>query len=287
MLNIPAATFTMGSDNDEGYLADGEGPAHLVTLPAYRISPTAVSNAEFASFIAATGYRTAAEGIGWSFVFAGFLSADFPETRAVADARWWRQVHEADWAHPEGPHSDISARLDHPVVHVSWYDAQAYCAWSSTRLPTEAEWERAARGGLENKRYPWGDERTPGGIHRCNVWQGSFPTSNTAEDGYHGAAPVDAFEPNALGLYNAVGNVWEWCADPFDRTHHARVASDSPPNSELSPSREGQNSELRVIKGGSYLCHDSYCYRYRVAARSANTAESSTGHLGFRVAANA
>jgi formylglycine-generating enzyme required for sulfatase activity len=171
-------------------------------------------------------------------------------------------VHGATWRAPEGPGSDLDGRLDHPVVHVSWHDAVAYCAWSGKRLLTEAEWEYAARGGLVQKRYPWGDELTPGGRHMCNIWQGQFPVRNTAEDGYRGTAPVDAFEPNGFGLYNVSGNVWEWCADPW-------------------------GGDGRVMRGGSYMCHDSYCNRYRVAARTRNTADSSGGNLGFRCARDA
>jgi formylglycine-generating enzyme required for sulfatase activity len=191
------------------------------------------------------------------------LPDDFPPTRAVATAPWWRQVHGADWAHPEGPQSSARDRLGHPVVHVSHADALAYCAWAGLRLPTEAEWEYAARGGLVQKRYPWGDELTPGGEHRANIWQGTFPEHNTLEDGYLGTAPVDAFAPNGYGLHNTSGNVWERCADEFAPT-----------------------PGTFVMRGGSYLCHDSYCNRYRVAARTGDTPDSSSGNVGFRCAAD-
>ena len=262
LVEVPAATFLMGTEVADGFPADGEGPVRPVTLGAYRIAAHAVSVREFACFVAATGHVTSAGRYGWSFVFGGLLPDDFPDTRGVAQAPWWRQVYGADWAHPEGPRSDVAGRLDHPVVHVSWFDAMAYCDWAGVRLPTEAEWERAARGGLEQARYPWGDELTPGGRHRCNIWQGDFPVRNTLDDGYLGTAPVDAFEPNGLGLYNVAGNVWEWCADWFDPG----------------------TRQARVMRGGSYLCHASYCNRYRVAARSSSTPESSTGNMGFRVA---
>jgi formylglycine-generating enzyme required for sulfatase activity len=185
-------------------------------------------------------------------------------------------VFGADWAHPEGPQSTISGRLHHPVVQVSWLDAVAFCGWAGVRLPTEAEWEMAARGGLEQARFPWGDELEPGGVHRCNVWQGTFPSDNTCDDGYLGTAPVDAFEPNGFGLHNVAGNVWEWCADWFDPT----VGTTGPDVDPTGP----PTGDQRVIRGGSYLCHASYCTRYRVAARSANSPDSSTGNMGFRVA---
>ncbi len=168
-----------------------------------------------------TGWRTEAESYGWSFVFGGLLPDDFPPTRGVQAAPWWRQVEGADWRRPEGPGSDTAGRSDHPVVHVSWNDAQAFCAWSGTRLPTEAEWEVAARGGLEGQAFPWGDQLEPGGVHRMNTFQGEFPGGNTGDDGYLGTAPVDAFEPNGYGLYNMTGNVWEWCHDWLDVTYYA------------------------------------------------------------------
>ena len=276
LLHLPGGAFLMGTDDDIGYASDGEGPVRRVALSPFWIDPHAVSNERFAAFIDATGYLTDAERYGWSFVFAGFLPDDYPETRAVAAAPWWRQVEGADWRHPEGPQSGIGDRAGHPVVHVSWFDAVSYCSWAGLRLPTEAEWEYAARGGLEQRRYPWGDDLTPGGEHRCNIWQGAFPSSNTLEDGYFGTAPVDAFPPNGYGLYNMTGNAWEWCADWFSPRFHVTGPRTNP----IGPP-EGTH---RVIRGGSYLCHESYCNRYRVAARSANTPDSSTGNTGFRCA---
>lgn len=273
---LPGGQFLMGTDDPIGYPADGEGPIREITLRPFMIDPYAVTNDLFAEFVSATAYRTDGERYGWSFVFAGLLPDDFPETRASASAPWWRQVEGADWLHPEGPQSDISGRGDHPVVHVSWQDASSYCAWAGVRLPTEAEWEYAARGRLEGKRYPWGDELTPGGEHRCNVWQGEFPPRNTCEDGYYGTAPVDSYLPNGFGLYNMSGNAWEWCSDWFSPTFHVMGPRTDP----LGP----ESGTHRVIRGGSYLCHESYCFRYRVAARSANTPDSSTGNTGFRCA---
>jgi formylglycine-generating enzyme required for sulfatase activity len=275
MVGLDGGEFLMGTDDRYGFQADGEGPIRRIRLRPFRISSVAVTNARFGEFAEATGHVTVAERDGWSFVFAGLLPDDFPPTRGVAQTPWWRQVHGADWRHPEGPHSTASDRPDHPVVHVAWTDAMAYCAWAGVRLPTEAEWEYAARGGLEQARFAWGDELTPGGEHRCNIWQGSFPGSNTLADGYLGTAPVDAYQPNGFGLFNVAGNVWEWCSDWYHASFHATGPREDPPGPPAG--------QAKVIRGGSYLCHRSYCNRYRVAARSSNTPDSSTGNMGFRV----
>jgi formylglycine-generating enzyme required for sulfatase activity len=273
MVRLEGGAVLLGAEDGEGYPADGEGPVREVRLRPFWIDAVAVTNARFASFVGATGHVTDAERYGWSFVFGGLLPDDFPDTAGVAQTPWWRQVFGASWRTPEGPQSDIASRMDHPVVHVSWNDAMAYCAWAGARLPTEAEWEYAARGGLESKRYPWGDELTPGGDHMCNIWQGAFPSHNTLDDGYLGTAPVDAFSANGFGLRNMAGNAWEWCGDWFHRSFHAGDNPTGPPA-----------GEAKVIRGGSYLCHHSYCNRYRVAARSSNTPDSTTGHMGFRIA---
>ena len=273
LARVPAGVFTMGSVDHLAYPGDGEGPLRSVELSAFEIDIHAVSNEDFAAFVADTGYRTESEELGWSFVFAGLLPDDYPPTRAADDAPWWRQVEGASWRSPEGPGSNITQRLDHPVVHVSWNDASAYARWTGKLLPTEAQWERAARGGLESQPYPWGDQLTPDGAHRMNVWQGVFPTENSRDDGWFGTCTVDSYAPNGFGLYNTTGNVWEWCRDWFDVFHDA-----SPPADPTGP-RDG---ELKVLKGGSFLCHESYCLRYRTAARQGLTADSATSNTGFR-----
>jgi formylglycine-generating enzyme len=274
MRSLPGGRFSMGTDGPWAYEGDGEGPVHEVEVAPFAIDATAVSNAEFAAFVRETHHVTDAERYEWSFVFAGLLPDDFEETRSVAEAPWWRQVYGANWKHPEGPQSDTAGRDDHPVVHVSWHDARAYAAWAGKRLATEAEWEYAARGGLERKLFPWGNDLEPDGEHRMNVWQGRFPTENTQADGYIGTAPVTAFPTNGHGLHNMTGNVWEWCADWYDAGYY-KV---SPCANPTGPA----DGTHRVMRGGSYLCHASYCRRYRVGARSANEPESSTGNLGFR-----
>jgi sulfatase modifying factor 1 len=273
---LEGGEFMMGTDFAEGYPRDGEGPVHRVRLGPFGIDPHAVTNDRFAAFADATSHVTDAERYGWSFVFGGLLPDDFEDTRGVAESPWWRQVHAADWRHPEGPQSDLGGRGDHPVVHVSWNDAQAYCGWSGTRLPTEAEWEYAARGGLEGARFPWGDELRPGRRWPLNIWQGRFPTHNTMEDGFATTAPVKSYRPNGHGLWQMAGNVWEWCADRFSPQAYQEAAPIDPVGPAVG--------EARVMRGGSYLCHESYCYRYRVAARSSNTPDSSSGNLGFRCA---
>jgi formylglycine-generating enzyme len=277
MIYLDGSTFLMGS-NDSTFPLDGEGPVREVTLSPFWIDPFAVTNEQFATFIEATQYKTEAETFGWSFVFYGFLPEDFPPTQGVASAPWWRSVEGAYWKHPEGPQSSLGKRMNHPVVHISWNDAVAYAAWAGKRLPTEAEWEYAARGGLEQKLYPWGDRLTPNKQHRCNIWQGTFPTNNTCKDGFAGTASVNAFLPNDYGLYNMTGNVWEWCSDWWSANHETTIRQDP---------RGPEHGTAKVTKGGSYLCHASYCNRYRVAARTHNTPDSSTGHMGFRLVRDA
>lgn len=226
-----------------------------------------------------TGYKTVAEIEGWSYVFHLFLDDLANHPNFAAGTPWWRQVVGAYWAAPEGPNSNIGGRENHPVTHVSWIDAQAYCAWADARLLTEAEWEKAARGGLTHKKYPWGNELSPNGEHRCNIWHGRFPTINTGDDGYVGTAPANAYQPNKFDLYNMTGNIWEWCADWFSRPD---PASRLPPRDPVGP----QEGNVKILRGGSYLCHDSYCIRYHVHSRSRNTPDSSSGNTGFRIAAD-
>jgi formylglycine-generating enzyme required for sulfatase activity len=275
---LPGGEFLMGNERDYGFAADGEGPVHPVTLAPFWIDACAVTNDQFNDFVNATRYKTEAEEFGWSFVFIGHLTptqADRAVRLVVQGSEWWCRMDGATWRHPEGPGSNIKQRWTHPVVQVSWRDATAYAAWAGKRLPTEAEWEFAARGGLSHgNRFPWGDELEPAGQHRMNVWQGEFPTRNTEADGFYGPAPAKSFKPNAYGLYQMTGNVWEWCWDWFDAGYYRG----SPPMNPMGP----EAGERRVMRGGSYLCHASYCNRYRVDARSSNTPDSATTNLGFR-----
>lgn len=273
MAYIPGGQFLMGTNSEEGYKIDKEGPVRQVTVPAFYMDIYPVTNQEFNEFVNATGYKTEAEQYGWTFVFHLLVSKEtfHKTTQKVLETPWWLVVEGAYWKHPEGPDSNVDERMDHPAVHISWNDANAYCTWAGKRLPTEDEWEFAARGGLEQKTYAWGNELTPGGNHYCNIWQGEFPKENTAEDGFIGTAPVKTYPENDYGLYQVAGNVWEWCANPYDKD----AKQTNPAN--LS----------RAMRGGSYLCHQSYCNRYRVAARTSNTPDSSTGNLGFRCVVDA
>ena len=257
---IPVGEFIMGNDGPDAVAGDNEGPTRCIQLGAYRIAATVVTNAEFAVFVRATRYVTEAEKFGSSFVF--YLQMPGTARRnvrhVVSGLPWWVPVPHASWQRPNGPLSDVQTRPGHPVVHVSWNDATAYCQWAGTLLPNEAQWERAARGGLEGRRYAWGDELLgANGIPLCNVFRGQFP--NAPETGWQ-PAPIDADagERNGFGLFNVCGNVWEWCMDPLD-------------------------GDRRPLRGGSFLCHDSYCNRYRVAARSANLSSTSASNIGFRV----
>lgn len=286
---MPAAAATPRADfapaqglvgTDRPVIAgDGEGPRRKASLRAFALEAHTVTNARFAAFVRETGYVTEAERFGWSAVFRGLLSEGARYEAASGPTPWWVKVDGAFWAAPEGPGSSVENRPDHPVVQVSWADAKAFAAWCGGRLPSEAEWEHAARGGLADPRFPWGDDEPADDAIFCNIWQGIFPHTNTQADGYFGTSPVDAFAPNGAGLYGMAGNVWEWTADPFRvRSVSARARAR---NAHAAREKE------KVLKGGSFLCHKSYCYRYRIAARMALTPDSATSNVGFRVAYDA
>jgi len=290
LVRIPEGQFTMGTD-DPKIIGDGEGPARQVFVSEYLLQQYEVSNRQFLEFVAETGFVTEAEKFGWSFCFEGTLSEKVLETvqNKVDAVPWWVPVEGADWLHPNGPDGNVASLglLDHPVVHISHNDARAYCEWIGMRLPREAEFERASRGGLENTLYPWGEELVPNGKHRANLWQGEFPEQNLEQDGFRWASPVDSFGPqNAYGLYNIIGNAWEWVADAWTVKHRVKD-----PNGELLRDIQVEYRDKiedptveRVKKGGSYMCHISYCYRYRTASRSSNSADSSAQNLGLRCA---
>lgn len=277
LIALPAGEFLMGTDSSEGFAADGEGPARLVRLHGFEIAPTAVTNAQFRDFVRATRYITEAEQIGSSFVFFLQVSDELRRTtrQVVRDLPWWLTVEMACWQRPQGPGSSILDRLDHPVVHVSWNDAAAYCEWAKVRLPTEAQWEYAARGGLAGCTYPWGDGIAHQGAGQCNIWQGAFP-SLPKPPWQPGTVAAGAFSPNGYGLYNCVGNVWEWCGDWFSPTYHQETDSIDPFFHKVTGRRS--------MRGGSFLCESSYCNRYRIAGRSSNAPSSSSSNCGFRVA---
>lgn len=293
MIRLEGGRFLMGSEHEQSRAADGEGPVREVFLSPFWLDECAVSNAEFEEFVRATSYKTEAERFGWSYVFHKHVPSKLKkQARGVAGvAPWWVGVDGAFWRRPEGPGSNIRKRMDHPVVHISWNDADAYARWAGKRLPTEAEWEFAARGGLEQKLYPWGDELTPGGKHRCNIWQGKFPDFDSGADGFTNTAPVKSFAPNGFGFYNTSGNAWEWCSDWWSLPSHqstfkSTLAAGNPIENPRGP-QTPTNGELKVMRGGSFLCHISYCNRYRVAARTANTPDSTAAHCGFRCARDA
>ena len=297
MVWIPGGTFLMGSDRHY----PEEAPAHKVKVGGFWIGAYAVTNAEFARFVDATGYVTVAERPANPADYPGAqpellvpASVVFKKTRGPVDLsnpyNWWTYVAGADWRHPRGPDSTIDHLLDHPVVHVAFEDAEAYIAWRGQELPTEAEWEFAARGGLESTEFTWGNEYMPNGKPMANTWQGEFPWQDRAEDGYAWTAPVGAFPPNGYGLYDMAGNVWEWTTDWF-QDHGRNIKSacctiDNPRGGERDQSCDPRTPTIKiprkVMKGGSYLCAPNYCRRYRPAARMPQPIDTSTCHLGFR-----
>lgn len=256
---------------------DGEGLVRSVRLRPFAAEAVPVTNARFAAFVAATGHITEAERFGWGIVFRGLLPVPAAVPPSKGRVPWWVRIDGAFWARPEGPGSDLSGRADHPVAHVSWADARAFAAWAGGRLPTEAEWEHAARGGLPgDPRFPWGEqEPDETDFLPCNIWQGRFPDLDSGADGWRGTSPVGAFAPNGAGLWDMAGNVWEWTADPFRIRSAARGAQ--------ARNRHAQAERQKVMKGGSFLCHRSYCYRYRIAARHGSAADSGTSNTGFRL----
>ena len=254
---------------------DGEGVIKKGKVAAFEMDAAAVTNQRFRAFVDATGYVTEAERIGDSFVFQGFLDEGaLSDAQSVPGAPWWRVIKGASWKTPLGPGSEAEAFEDHPVVHVTWNDAQAFADWAGGRLPTEMEWEHAARAGQGDVPFPWGHEEPNDRDHfPCNIWQGQFPENNLELDGHSGTAPAQSFQPNGWGLYNMVGNTWEWTSQVFTPRTLSKKAK------AVHAGKQG----FKVVKGGSFLCHASYCYRYRIAARTATSPDSSTSHQGFRL----
>lgn len=280
MIEIPKGNYQIGTDDQEGFPGDLERPATRIELDSFLIDSTTVTNREFLEFVRETSYVTESEKFGWSFVFHYFLDEEKKsQSKEVPGLITWYAVPGADWRHPEGKGSTIDDRMDHPVVHVSRNDALAYCEWAGKRLPSEAEWEVAAKGGTDREKYPWGKELLKDDQHHCNIWQGDFPKENTLEDGYANTAPVKTYEANGYGCYQMIGNVWEWCANPAKITLDHFKEKSGP---EFWKEYNEVDDKAYAIKGGSFLCHKSYCKRYRIAARNGNTGMSASNNLGFR-----
>lgn len=303
MVWIPPGTYLMGADNDEA--RPDEYPKHKVSVKGFWMDTHEVTNAQFREFVEATGYLTTAEKapdweeikkqlppgtpkpadellVASSLVFT-------PPNRPISlnnASQWWSWVADASWKHPEGPSSDIKGKDNFPVIHISWDDAMAYAKWAGKRLPTEAEWEWAARGGKENNIYPWGNEGIDKGVVKANSWQGQFPNNNALRDGFYGLSPVKSFAPNGYGLYDMAGNVWEWCADWYHSDYYKTANKSSgitdPQGSPVSYDPMESTVPKRVVRGGSFLCNDSYCSGYRVAARMKSSPDTGLSHTGFR-----
>ena len=307
MVWIPGGTFIMGGNNSQA--RKDEYPNHKVQVSGFYMDATEVTNEQFDAFVKATGYITTAEKeVDWNEIkkqlpantpkphdsLLKAASLVFQKTTGEVDlndySQWWRWTKGANWRHPSGPLSDIIGKEKYPVTHVSWDDANAYCKWAGKRLPTEAEWEFASRGGLVNNTYSWGNDFDENGVAHCNFWQGSFPYLNTNKDGFSGAAPVKSFAPNNYGLYDMAGNVWEWCADLYNNSYYTQLSKFSVAINPKGPTKSYDPDEptirKRVMRGGSYLCNDSYCSGYRVSARMKSSPDSGMEHLGFRCVAD-
>lgn len=280
LIQIPSGSYLIGTNEKVGFGEDHEGPRLLVEMSSFEIDACTVTNAEFAKFVSETNYQTEAERFGWSFVFHYFLSdATKAISQHVPNMTWWYAVPHADWLHPEGPDSTINTRMNHPVVQVSRNDALAYCKWAGKRLPTEAEWEIAAKGGSNYERFPWGEELLENERYQCNIWQGAFPTENNYADGFGNTAPAKYYAPNGYGLYQVIGNVWEWCSNlaRIPLSEFQRQSSQF-----FSSMCQDVDDAVYATRGGSFLCHQSYCKRYRIVARNGNSGMSAANNLGFR-----
>lgn len=281
MIYIPSQTYEMGSSTDIGHKVDKEGPKELITIENFYISETTVTNKQFMEFVNKTGYITQAEKRGSSYVFYQLINKKYRDTVQYKNTGtpWWLDVIGASWKHPEGPNSSIIDRMNHPVVHISWYDAIKYSKWADGRLPSEAEWEASARANEKGKIFPWGDELVSKGVYNANTWQGDFPSDNSKKDGYLGTAPVKEFYKDKNGIYQMIGNVWEWCLNSGQiplKVFKDKSAKDFNKENSVKP------YDLYALRGGSFLCHYSYCNRYRIAGRNSATPMSSASNLGFR-----
>lgn len=303
MVWIPGGKFTMGTDDKDAY--EHERPAHRVKVDGFWMDKTEVTNAQFEKFVDETGYTTVAERKPqWeelkkqlppgaqkpddAVLVAGSLVFSPPEYPVPLNdySQWWEWKPGVNWKHPEGPESNLENKGQYPVVHVAFEDAEAYCKWAGKRLPTEAEWEFASRGGKENQRYSWGNEFNPGGKFMANTFQGNFPNLNVAKDGFAGSAPVKSFPPNAYGLYDIIGNVWEWTADLYHVHYYSQLAKAglavNPQGPETSYDPNEPYAEKHVTRGGSFLCTENYCVNYRPSARQGTSFDSGMSHIGFR-----